>query len=283
MRNVGCCGRAIVGLGVVLLLLPACGKSGLGTSRDAANDVGNVANDTADAAPIPPTTDAPPTYFEDLAPGVPDLAKTPDLPPTDPAQAPDLANPRDVPGDPSFFADLADVFTRELGLPVYDTRPDLSSPPDIPGDLPPRFDVQINLDTPPYDLGGPDELPAKRDSYVSLDDRGSSDYCTASGGIVDTQLCCAGTSYFRDTCTAAVGACGCSPASSATVDVCTCPNGGCFLPGIGCVGPAGICTVGMDQTCNDDGRISSIHGRCIGGGRCLCTSFALSATSGKCL
>jgi hypothetical protein len=55
------------------------------------------------------------------------------------------------------------------------------------------------------------------------------------------------------------------------------------MPGYGCVGPGSTCTVGMDQTCNDSPIISSIHGRCVQGGRCVCGSFGMSATSGKCL
>jgi hypothetical protein len=53
------------------------------------------------------------------------------------------------------------------------------------------------------------------------------------------------------------------------------------MPAYGCVGPAGTCTVGADQTCNDNPAISSLHGRCVDDGRCVCGPGALLA-SGKC-
>jgi hypothetical protein len=79
------------------------------------------------------------------------------------------------------------------------------------------------------------------------------------------------------------GGCACSLANSHDVKSCACPSTACFLPGTGCVGPGGICTVGMDQTCNDNLAISSIRGRCLEGGRCLCGTSGMSPTSGKCL
>jgi hypothetical protein len=102
--------------------------------------------------------------------------------------------------------------------------------------------------------------------------------CTATGGVVSSSLCCSATSDFPNSCS--VGACGCAPANSHTVSTCSC-GAGCFLPGYGCVGPASTCTVGADQTCNDNLAISSIHGRCVADGRCVCAPGALLA-SGKC-
>jgi hypothetical protein len=57
--------------------------------------------------------------------------------------------------------------------------------------------------------------------------------CTATGGTVDSGLCCASASDFPDDC--AIGACSCSPSNSHTVQRCTCPTGQCFKPGNGCV------------------------------------------------
>lgn len=109
----------------------------------------------------------------------------------------------------------------------------------------------------------------------------AADYCTSSGGTVDTLSCCSSTVDFRDMCAGGTGACGCSPSNSRPVQICNCPAPSCFLPGYGCVSPSGTCTVGMDQTCNDNVLFSSIHGRCVADGRCLCTRFAMAA-SGKC-
>jgi hypothetical protein len=101
--------------------------------------------------------------------------------------------------------------------------------------------------------------------------------CTATGGQVSSGLCCASATDFPNSCLA--GACGCASSSSHTVSTCNC-GAGCFIPGYGCVGPAGTCTVGADQTCNDNLALSSIRGRCVDQGRCLCSS-PLTA-KGKC-
>lgn len=105
--------------------------------------------------------------------------------------------------------------------------------------------------------------------------------CLQTGGVPSASLCCAGSGDFPNTC--AVGACTCAPASSDTIDTCVCPNSGCYLPPYGCIGPVNVCTVGADQTCNDDLTINSIHGTCVTGGRCECSAgFTLVPTSGKC-
>ncbi len=50
--------------------------------------------------------------------------------------------------------------------------------------------------------------------------------CLDAGGSLSTSLCCASAGDFPDTC--AIGACGCSPQSSAETTVCQCPAGQCF-------------------------------------------------------
>ena len=94
-------------------------------------------------------------------------------------------------------------------------------------------------------------------------------------------LCCTGASNFPDSC--GVGACSCSPTNLAVVDTCVCPSGACFLQSAGCVGPANVCTVGADQTCNDNPGANAFHGTCVTGGHCLChTGFTIVTASGKC-
>jgi hypothetical protein len=39
----------------------------------------------------------------------------------------------------------------------------------------------------------------------------------------------------------------------------------------------------MDQTCNDDLLLSSLRGRCVENGRCVCGAGGISPASGKCL
>ena len=115
---------------------------------------------------------------------------------------------------------------------------------------------------------------AGQDAPLSVDASSLAALCTATGGQVGSQLCCNSATDFPNSCLG--GACGCAPESSHTVSVCTCTTG-CFVPASGCV----ACTVGADQTCNNDPTISSLHGQCVGG-RCSCgTGWPLLA-NGKC-
>jgi hypothetical protein len=50
----------------------------------------------------------------------------------------------------------------------------------------------------------------------------------------------------------------------------------------GCPGP--VCTLGADQTCNDNPAISSLRGRCTSAGTCVCNAGgALNPATGRCL
>ena len=110
---------------------------------------------------------------------------------------------------------------------------------------------------------------------------GAAELCTSSGGGITTGSCCAnGAVSFPDTCL--VGACSCSPASSRTIAVCDCSLG-CFSSGFGCVGPQGVCTEGIDVSCNQDTTATAPRGRCVTGGRCLCTQGATLSSAGNCL
>lgn len=258
---------AVAALAALLAPLSACGRNGLATTADAANDPKPLPEVPA-SDPIGPADRASdPTVLRDLA--------------VDPPSAPDLAPDRgslvdllpDSPADAS-GADVRPIDQRGVDLlpdlPADLARPDLGVPDQRDVDLLP----DLPTDKPPLGDGSPDR-------YVSLDDRGAADTCTSSGGTVDTLSCCNSTVDFRDMCTGGAGACGCSPSNSRPVKVCNCPAPSCFLPGYGCVSPSDTCTVGMDQTCNDSEIISSIHGRCVADGRCLCTRFPMAA-SGKC-
>jgi hypothetical protein len=86
--------------------------------------------------------------------------------------------------------------------------------------------------------GGADGVPivdgGAPDGDASM--AGAGELCTSTGGTVTTANCCAnGVASFPDTCV--IGACGCSPASSVTIMICSCAAG-CFSPGVGCVASA---------------------------------------------
>lgn len=105
--------------------------------------------------------------------------------------------------------------------------------------------------------------------------------CINTLGQISSSACCAGAGDLSSTCL--VGACGCSPANSHAVTTCVCPTGECFDPIYGCVGRPGVCTIGADQTCNDNPSISSLHGHCTPGGSCSCgLSYPLVVATGKC-
>jgi hypothetical protein len=115
---------------------------------------------------------------------------------------------------------------------------------------------------------------------AAADTGSSSDLCTGSGGSVVSAACCAATGDFPNTCL--VGACGCSPSASHDVLSCACPAGECYDPSSGCVGSLSVCTVGNDQSCNDNPGVNGFHGTCVAGGHCAChTGFTLLA-SGRC-
>jgi hypothetical protein len=119
------------------------------------------------------------------------------------------------------------------------------------------------------------------DSNNPSNDSINAQACTTTGGEFANNLCCSGADNFPDSC--GVGACSCSPTNLAVVDTCVCPNGACFLQSVGCVGPANVCTVGADQTCNDNPGANAFHGTCVTGGHCLChTGFTIVTASGKC-
>src|SRR5579859_271757 len=57
-------------------------------------------------------------------------------------------------------------------------------------------------------------------------DSGQAAACTASGGTVSMESCCASASPFPNTCL--IGACGCAPSSSQMLSVCNCGSGMCW-------------------------------------------------------
>lgn len=63
-------------------------------------------------------------------------------------------------------------------------------------------------------------------------------------------------------------------------------NDGCMVicdGGLGADGPpAPVCTVGADQTCNDNPATSSIHGHCTDAGVCVCGDAGRNRDSGRC-
>ena len=57
----------------------------------------------------------------------------------------------------------------------------------------------------------------------------------------------------------------------------------CFHDDHAEAGTAAVCTFGADQTCNDNPRLSSIHGRCTDAGACACGDAGTNPDSGRCL
>jgi len=121
----------------------------------------------------------------------------------------------------------ADV-VRDAGgvdVPSTDAPSDDAPSMDVPSTDAPSDDTP-SVDAPSVDAPATD-LPAG-DSGEALAQR-----CTLTGGTIDTSLCCMSVGDFPNRCS--VGACGCPPASSHTVQVCACPSGMCFNPASGCV------------------------------------------------
>jgi hypothetical protein len=271
-----------------LLGLAGCGQPTLSVAFDGAPT--SRADSAPDASSLP-GPDGVSALADVAAPdrALQDLASLRDLL-IRPEAAPELPILPDGPVAGDARRDLGAADSRgEDAAVIVDTRPRTDLPPNLDQRAtdvaPPRQDTRPVVDTRPVPDSPVDNQivvdSAPAVDATTTDAVTSASLCTATGGQVSAQLCCASVSDFPDLC--ATGACGCSTANSHAVEVCVCPNG-CFLPEYGCVGPASTCTVGMNQTCNDSLLISSVHGTCVAGGRCVCnTGIALSPTSGKCL
>lgn len=79
-------------------------------------------------------------------------------------------------------------------------------------------DSTVDSADAPGPEGGPSDGP--------IPDSGPAEACTATGGTVMTASCCRITNDFPDNCL--VGACGCSPTNSHTVQTCDCGAGKCW-------------------------------------------------------
>jgi hypothetical protein len=112
-----------------------------------------------------------------------------------------------------------------------------------------------------------------RSPDVSPDAQDLAALCTATGGRIDSGLCCSSVGDFPDSCL--VGACGCSPSNSHTVVTCSCPTGsGCFSTKTGC-GNGGT---GLDA--GQDGNVACGSATCGAGEYCCNPASSLCAPVG---
>jgi len=253
-------------LAVALLVAAGCGRTSVAAKPDGAgSDTVPLAQpDTSSAV-----SDLPATTSDTATTPIEDALTVPDLLASDPPTNRDLPTTNDLPGDRFQPAEVADVSAMDLsgssdgGSSDRPLAIDLQQPIDASGD-PPRLG---------WDIG------------YSPDAAGLAESCTQTGGTVGVVSCWMRTdpyAEFFDTCALPLIACTCSYTCTPVI-ACSCPNQGCFLPAYGCVGRAAICTVGEDQSCNDNPALSSIRGKCLDGGHCLCGRSGLNPTSGKCL
>jgi Pacifastin inhibitor (LCMII) len=110
--------------------------------------------------------------------------------------------------------------------------------------------------------------------------------CTIDAGVDGPKGCAyggkvysPGTSFPPDAC----NSCFCAEGGTVSCTHRACPDGG-PLPdgGFADGGAKGSCTVGSDQTCNEDPTISSLRGKCLPDASCAC-SGPVSAYTGRCL
>ena len=126
-----------------------------------------------------------------------------------------------------------------------------------------------------------DPIKPPVDVLYSIDSAELAELCTRTGGQ-PTMVWCGPVAEFLDTCSSGLPCYMCRPFCR-DVATCACPNEGCFKPPYGCLGKRSNCTVGMDQTCNDNPALSVTRGQCIEGGYCLCPGSVSNPTTGKCL
>jgi hypothetical protein len=79
---------------------------------------------------------------------------------------------------------------------------------------------------------GRDASEAGVDSLASTDTVALAELCLSTGGQPKSMACCGSNGDFPDMCLD--GACGCAPAYSHIVTVCSCPTGACFSLTAGC-------------------------------------------------
>ena len=160
---------------------------------------------------------------------------------------------------------------------------------DLAGDgFPVTYDTSSNLDAP-APLDSPGDPPGTHPTYFDVagpdltqpDVAGQVSRCTQTSGTVAVAKCWLPKTDLFDTCTAPLSACA-DCVLCVLVNVCVCPGDSCFKPDYGCVGKAMACTVGMDQTCNDDPALSAVYGQCLDGGHCFCNGYELNPDTGKC-
>jgi hypothetical protein len=192
-------------------------------------------------------------------PGGPDVTASEATPPRDGAADEPTGPGRDAPAD---------------GMADRVLEPDAVDAPTVPDTAP--GDAPMPIDRAPDIF--PDIVV-----YYSAEVAGLADLCRQTGGEVTMQSCPKSSIELASTCpTTSYPTCMCTHYCD-VVALCSCPNG-CFLASYGCVGTASAgCTVGQDQTCNDDPTISSIHGHCLTAGYCSCYPNAINPSTGKCL
>ncbi len=142
--------------------------------------------------------------------------------------------------------DLGSADVSDAAAPTDAARTDVPVATDVPAttDVPAITDVPATTDVPAVtDVPAATDVPAVAD-VPATPDSGPSDaaatdapsaatLCTSTGGTVSSQLCCGATGDFPNLC--GIGACGCSPTASHTVQTCQCAGALCFDPARGCV------------------------------------------------
>jgi hypothetical protein len=245
----------------VLLVALGCGQTTIKVVRDASSNEPVY-------LPQPDTAIAGETPF---APG--DTASEPAW---DMSPPPDLLA-RDLPWIPDLTMSTDSL--GEASGPAVDMQPAAV----IDG---PSSEAQSPIDsTLSRDLNGDPILPPIEVSY-SAEVAGLAELCIQTGGQTTMfHVWWPGPGEFWDTCAKPMETLNGMPCSYSCLDiaVCACPSGICFLPAYGCVGKAGSCTVGMDQTCNDNPALSATHGQCLEGAYCACRGFEINPNTGKCL
>jgi len=242
-------------LPLALLVVAGCSSTGFKVPNDSA--VGDVASevqlDTLAPADLQLTTS------DILSDGDPDTTSLPEL------RDADLPLPNDVNSGQTVVG--VDAFPGETSMPL---STDGATPIDAAIPDAPAF----------YDANG-DRIYPPSDVHFSSDAAGLAELCNQTGGTIAMGSCARPSAEFRDLCNSG-SACGCSHYCD-DVALCVCSNG-CFQPAYGCVGRAWTgCTVGVDQTCNDDPKLSVVHGHCVEGLYCQCFPHDISQATGKCL
>jgi hypothetical protein len=158
---------------------------------------------------------------------------------------------------------LTGACQRTTSLGAAGQRPDPDAAVDMDADAALDADAAVNAD-------------AALDGDAAMDVT-PEDKCRATGGTVQTGICCSSVSDFPGMCSGLIGLCGCPPTASHMISLCECPSSTCFDSTQGCVPDADAGTPTAEALCTTTGGTVTTASCCAGGAASFPDTCAVGA------